>query len=133
MSVAVVCRRWLWSVCVAGTGVLLSLSAVAQGVPLDLARVEWGTGRAVLVDVREADEQTAGVVQGARLLPMSQIRGHTSEVLADKNAPLLLICQTQNRSRNLAQTLKEQGYTQVRYVQGGMREWTQRGLPLVKP
>lgn len=106
---------------------------VGPAVPLDQARAEMAVGRAVLVDVREPSEHAQGVVQGARLLPMSQFAARASEVASDKNAPLLLICQTQNRSKNLAETLKAQGYTQVRYVVGGMREWTQRGLPVVKP
>ncbi len=112
---------------------LFSLNVFAQAVPLEQARAEMAAGRAVLVDVREPSEHAQGVAQGARLLPMSQFAARASEVASDKNAPLLLICQTQNRSRNLAETLKAQGYTRVRYVSGGMREWTQRGLPVVKP
>jgi rhodanese-related sulfurtransferase len=110
-----------------------NLHALAQAVSLDQARAEIQAGRAVLVDVRESSEQAGGVVQGARLVPMSQFSSRVSELASDKNAPLLLICQTQNRSRTLTQTLKEQGYTRVRYVTGGMREWSQRGLPVVKP
>jgi rhodanese-related sulfurtransferase len=133
MSVLLSGQRFLGSLCVGAALMLVSQHAAAQAVPLEQARTELEAGRVVLIDVRETAEQAAGVVPGARLLPMSQITGHAAEVLADKNAPLLLICQTQNRSKNLAQTLKEQGYTQVRYVTGGMREWTQRGLPMVKP
>lgn len=126
-------RRFSGAVFFGAVMALSSLNALAQAVPLDQARAEMAVGRAVLVDVREPSEHAQGVVQGARLLPMSQFAARASEVASDKNAPLLLICQTQNRSKNLAETLKAQGYTQVRYVVGGMREWTQRGLPVVKP
>ena len=46
---------------------------------------------------------------------------------------VLLICNTQNRSRAVWQALRERGYTNVRYVEGGMSEWARRGLPLVMP
>ena len=36
-------------------------------------------------------------------------------------------------ARAVWQALREQGYTNVRYVEGGMSEWARRGLPLVKP
>lgn len=126
-------RRFSGAVFFGAVMALFSLNALAQAVPLDQARAEIAAGRVVLVDVREPSEHAQGVVQGARLLPMSQFAARASEVASDKNAPLLLICQTQNRSKNLAETLKAQGYTQVRYVVGGMREWTQRGLPIVRP
>lgn len=126
-------RHFSGAVLLAAVMALFSLNVFAQAVPLEQARAEMAAGRAVLVDVREPSEHAQGVAQGARLLPMSQFAARASEVASDKNAPLLLICQTQNRSRNLAETLKAQGYTRVRYVSGGMREWTQRGLPVVKP
>ena len=47
--------------------------------------------------------------------------------------PVLLIGNTQNRSRALAQAPQEQGFTNIRYVNGGMSEWAKRGWPMVKP
>jgi len=47
--------------------------------------------------------------------------------------PVLLICNTQNRSRAVTEALKEQGFTNIRYVNGGMRELAKRGWPMVKP
>jgi rhodanese-related sulfurtransferase len=45
----------------------------------------------------------------------------------------LLICNTQNRSRAVTEALQEQGFTNIRYVDGGMSEWARRGWPMVKP
>jgi len=44
-----------------------------------------------------------------------------------------LICRTQNRSSATFKFLREKGYTNVRFVQGGMSEWVRQGLQLVKP
>ena len=46
---------------------------------------------------------------------------------------MLLICNTQNRSRATYDALRQRGYTNLQYVVGGMSEWTRRNWPLVAP
>jgi rhodanese-related sulfurtransferase len=102
-------------------------------VTLGHARAEHEAGRAVLIDIREPAEHATGVAPGARLLPMRQLAARLGEIPRDPATPVLLICNTQNRSRATLQALQEQGYTHVRYVEGGMSEWARRGWPLVRP
>ena len=102
-------------------------------VSLETARAELEAGRALVFDIREPHEHATGVAAGMRLLPMSQLGARLAEIPKDPAQPVLLICNTQNRSRAVWQALREQGYTNVRYVEGGMSEWARRGLPLVKP
>jgi rhodanese-related sulfurtransferase len=108
-------------------------SDAADAVPLDLARAEHEAGRAVLIDIREPAEHAQGVAAGARLLPMSQFGRRLAEIPSDGSQPVLLICNTQNRSRATLKALRENGYGHVRFVQGGMSEWVRRGWPVVKP
>ena len=86
-----------------------------------------------LIDIREPQEHANGVAAGAKLLPMRQIQERLSEIPKDADKPVLLICNTQNRSSATMKALRERGYSQVRFVEGGMSEWTRRGWPLVKP
>jgi rhodanese-related sulfurtransferase len=98
-------------------------SAWSQGSPvvsLDQARAEHEAGKALLVDIREPDEHATGEL-GARLAELPRDR------------PVLLICNTQNRSRATLDALRQQGWTNLRYVHGGMSEWTRRQWPTVKP
>ncbi len=104
-----------------------------DSVTLDVARAEVSSGKATLFDVREPQEHAEGVAQGARLLPMRQLASRLSEIPNDRKTPVLLICRTQNRSSATLKFLREKGYTNVRYVQGGMSEWSRRGWPLVRP
>lgn len=104
-----------------------------SAVSLDSARTEFEAGRAVLIDIREPHEHARGVAQGARLLPMSQLNARVSEIPTDPAQPVLLICNTQNRSSATLRALRDHGYQHVRYVQGGMSEWVRRGWPVVKP
>ena len=66
-------------------------------VTLDHARAEAGAGRALLVDIREPGEHATGVAPGARLLPMRQLSARLADLPKDRQ--LLLVCNTQNRSR----------------------------------
>jgi rhodanese-related sulfurtransferase len=123
--------------------VLLVAALVATGgswaagapdaVSLETARAEHEAGRAILIDIREPDEHATGVAAGARLLPMRQLGARLSEIPLDPGKPVLLICNTQNRSSATLRALRERGYSHVRYVTGGMSEWARRGWPMVKP
>jgi rhodanese-related sulfurtransferase len=115
------------------TALTLPLSALAQSnaVSLDQARAELEAGKALLVDVREPEEHATGVAPGARLLPMRQLSARLAELPRDR--PVLLICNTQNRSRATFDALRERGWTNLRYVNGGMSEWNRRGWKTVKP
>jgi rhodanese-related sulfurtransferase len=105
----------------------------ADSVTLDLARKELETGKSTVIDIREPQEHAGGVAPGAQLLPMRQLAARLGEIPSDPKRPVLLICNTQNRSGATLKFLREKGYTNVRYVQGGMSEWTRRGWPLVPP
>lgn len=103
-------------------------------VPLRTAFQAHQAGTAVLIDVREPHEHAQGVAPNAVLLPKSQLEQRLSLVPVDPAKPVYLICATQNRSRATLKSLRERGgYAHVRYVQGGMTEWKQQGLPIVRP
>lgn len=105
----------------------------ADSVTLDAARTEFEAGRAILIDIREPSEHATGVAKGVQLLPMRQLGARLSEIPTATDKPVLLICNTQNRSSATLSVLREKGYKHVKFVQGGMSEWTRRGWPLVKP
>ena len=111
-------------------------TAWAQGAPavsLEAARAAFEAGQATLIDIREPDEHATGVAAGAQLLPMRQLAARLDEIPKQPGRPVLLICNTQNRSRAVQQALKARGYHHVQYVNGGMSEWARRGWPMVKP
>ena len=105
----------------------------SDSVTLEVARKELESGTSRVIDIREPQEHAGGVAPGVQLLPMRQLAGRISEIPNDPKQPVLLICNTQNRSSATWKYLREKGYTNVRFVQGGMSEWTRRAWPLVKP
>lgn len=107
--------------------------ASGDAVSLEHARAEHEAGRAVLIDIREPEEHATGVAAGAQLLPMRQLSRRLHEIPVAPDKPVLLICRTQSRSSATLRALRERGYSHVRYVDGGMREWARRGWPMVPP
>lgn len=132
-------RQVLRSAAVLAT--VASLWACSQEAPLDPSwRVDLDEGRrllesgqALVFDIREPDEHATGVAAGTRLLPMSSLNQRVHEIPKDHQQPVLLICNTQNRSGAVIQAMREAGWTNVRYVHGGMSEWARRGWPMVAP
>jgi rhodanese-related sulfurtransferase len=102
-------------------------------VSLEEGRQLFESRQVVMFDIREPDEHATGVAAGARLLPMSQLKQRVNEIPKDPAQPVLLICNTQNRSGKVVQALREAGWTNVRYVYGGMSSWAKNGWPMVKP
>ena len=117
----------------------LALGACSPAAPpehqvsLDEARQLLEQGRVLMFDIREPDEHATGVAQGMRLLPVSQLDKRVGEIPKDPGQPVLIICNTQNRSSKVVEALREAGWTNVRFVNGGMSEWANRGWPMFKP
>ena len=83
---------------------------------------------AVILDVREDDEWTAGHVEGATHVPLGEVPQRLGE-LPDAD-PLYVICRSGNRSGRAVAWLGQQGVETVN-VAGGMRAWAAAGRPMV--
>ena len=83
---------------------------------------------AVLLDVREDDEWTAGHAPDARHVPMSQLTGRLGDVPSAD--PLYVICRSGGRSAQVVAYLNQQGRSSVNVV-GGMQSWAAGGRPMV--
>lgn len=110
-----------------------SPEAALPNVSLEQARAEHESGKVLMIDIREPQEHATGVAQSVVLIPMSQVAQRVAEIPKQADQPVLLICNTQNRSRAVTEALQEQGFTNIRFVDGGMSEWARRGWPMVKP
>jgi rhodanese-related sulfurtransferase len=100
---------------------------LAEGVPL--------------YDIRRPEEwRETGVVEGSRKLTYVEAGGQPNpEFLSrfaakvNKNAPVVLICRSGNRTDALARHLVEKmGYTQVYNVRHGISRWLSEGNPVAR-
>lgn len=83
-----------------------------------------------IVDVREPWEQAQGVIDGAILMPMADVRSRFGEL--DAVRPINVICHLGSRSAMVGQFLTRQGLAAIN-VDDGMDGWQRAGFPTVKP
>lgn len=84
----------------------------------------------LIVDVREPNEFAAMRLEGAALVPMSRFAMRFGELPRDR--PLLLMCAAGSRSAAATAHLLRNGWTDVTNIAGGITEWEQAGLPVVR-
>ncbi|MEU7606651.1 rhodanese-like domain-containing protein [Streptomyces sp. NPDC040724] len=85
---------------------------------------------AVLLDVRERTEWTAGHAPGAVHAPLSALLAGAGLPRDAEGRSLMVICRSGHRSRQAARLLTERGAEAVD-VTGGMNAWAAAGLPVV--
>ena len=102
--------------------------------PADAA-AELASGKAVVLDVREAEEWQHGHIDGSVPAPRGLV-----EFFADPTSPrhkevldparrVIVVCASGARASLAALTLKEMGYEDVAVLEGGLKAWMDAGLP----
>jgi rhodanese-related sulfurtransferase len=97
---------------------------------------EEASAGAVLLDVREAEEWQHGHIDGAVAAPRGLV-----EFFADPTSPrhndaldpsgrVIVVCASGARAALAAATLQDMGYDNVAVLDGGLKGWTDAGLPI---
>lgn len=77
----------------------------------------------LILDVRTEQEYEAAHIPGAICIPNETINGEEIAELPDKDQLILVYCRSGNRSKQAAQKLADQGYTNILEF-GGINDWT---------
>jgi rhodanese-related sulfurtransferase len=83
---------------------------------------------ALLLDVRNDDEWTAGHAPGAQYVTLRELPARTGELPTDRK--IVAVCRVGGRSAKAVELLAAQGFDAVNLA-GGMRAWAADGLPVV--
>jgi rhodanese-related sulfurtransferase len=95
-------------------------------------RMEQGD-KFILVDVREESEFAKDHLPGAIHLGKGVIERDIEARVPDLSAEMILYCGGGFRSALAADNLQKMGYTNVISMDGGIRDWREKGFPLTKP
>ncbi|UHD16148.1 rhodanese-like domain-containing protein [Thiocapsa bogorovii] len=97
-------------------------------------------GEITFIDIRTpAEWRQTGVAEGALTIDMTAptfVQDVLKAVDGDRNAPIVLICRTGNRTGYTRDALEKLGFTNVLHVAEGMAGskagpgWVRRGLPV---
>ena len=108
-----------------------------ENLSAERAAAELEQGDAILIDLREPDEQAQhGMIPGAISAPRGML-----EFWADPTSPyhrheldpqrrIILHCASGGRSALAADTLQQLGYTNVAHLAGGIKAWAEDGRPI---
>lgn len=75
-----------------------------------------------ILDVRTKEEYETGHIEGAILIPDTEILDKAEELLTDKSATIMVYCRSGRRSALAATDLIELGYSNV-FDFGGIIDW----------
>src|SRR3989442_7845076 len=92
-----------------------------------------GSGKPVVIDVREQDEVEQGIIPGAIHIPRGYLESRIEQYVPDVETPVVAYCAAGNRSAFAAETLQEMGYQHVTSLKGGFGAWKDGGFKFVVP
>jgi rhodanese-related sulfurtransferase len=84
-----------------------------------------------ILDVRsQAEWDQNGHIDGAVLIPVTDVPADLAQLPADKAAPMLVLCASGHRGAMVQMYLQFLGYTNIRNLNGGMNAWIGAELPV---
>jgi rhodanese-related sulfurtransferase len=86
--------------------------------------------KAVLVDVRSANDFKQGHIHGSINIPHNALASRTSELEKHKSSLIVLADQMGQHAGTVGGLLTKQGYD-IRRLSGGISQWKHSNLPLV--
>ncbi len=86
---------------------------------------------ALVLDIRDKKDFSAGHLANAMNIPFTSLASRLDELNAHKERPVILVCKTGQTVSVAGKMLREKGFNAVR-MSGGMMEWTNLNLPVVR-
>lgn len=83
-----------------------------------------------LLDVRTIEEYRGGHLENSINYDWNDATFQENAKSLDKSKPVLVYCRSGNRSGQAADYLREQGFTQVYELEGGITAWESEGRPV---
>ncbi len=87
---------------------------------------------AVVLDVRERKEYQAGHIVDAVNVPYSSLESRLDELKKYRDKPLVVVCKMGQNAGAAGTVLRKNGFENVSRLSGGVAEWRNQNLPVVK-
>ena len=96
--------------------------AMSQVVGVDPAQVNALVAQgAVALDIRDKDEHDADHIAGSLHVSRGKLEMNIEGLIPDLNTMVLCYCNANNRGALSANTLRQMGYSNARYIAGGLK------------
>lgn len=87
--------------------------------------------KGVVVDIRDSNEVSDGVIVGSILINHAKLDGENPELIESKDKTIILVDKMGQHAGSVGPRLTKKGFDVVR-LKGGIAEWKSANLPLVK-
>lgn len=87
---------------------------------------------AVVVDIRERKEFQDGHIVDALNIPNASLESRLDELKKFRDRPIVVACKMGQNAGAAGTLLRKQGFENVARLSGGMAEWRNQNLPVVK-
>jgi rhodanese-related sulfurtransferase len=87
---------------------------------------------AIVVDIRDRKEFAEGRITGSVNIPLSGLKSRVSELAKHKDKQIIVADKAGQHSGMAVKQLKEEGFSHVMRLDGGVSDWRANNLPLVK-
>jgi rhodanese-related sulfurtransferase len=87
---------------------------------------------AVVLDVRDSKEFAAGHIVDAVNVPHTSLESRLAELEKYKEKPVTIVCKMGQHAGTAGAMLRKAGFASVSRLSGGMTEWRNQNLPVVK-
>lgn len=104
----------------------------AKGLTPAQAVAMMNRDEAVLVDIRDRKEFAQGHAAGAIHIPQSKLDSQLQTLEKHKDKTIVVACKLGNSATLTVAKLHKAGFTQAVKLKGGMTQWQQDGLVMVK-
>ena len=126
--------NWMLITVALASGLALLFPALNKGQglsPQDMVQL-MNREKAIVIDVCEPDEFARGHVIGAKNLPLGQLEEKLAQVVKNKSAQVVMVCQVGARSARAAATARKLGFENVQSLAGGLKAWQAASMPVEK-
>ena len=89
-------------------------------------------GEAMVVDLRDSSEFNKGHIIDALNIPHAKLKDQLQQLESHREKPIILVCKMGQHAGAGGKLLAAEGFTDINRLNGGMMEWQNMQLPLVK-
>lgn len=116
--------------------IVTSFSVWAQGwqniSQVELLSVQEAGTALEVIDVRTPEEFASGHVPGAINIPLDDLDAHLPKLASLKDQPVVVYCRSGRRAGVALERLSQEGFSQLRHLDGDMLGWQENDLPMEK-
>lgn len=109
-------------------------SSNSSGLPATISPQQayalYQNGEAFFLDVREPFEWEEYHAPNTTLIPLGELPARVGEIPVPKDAPIVVVCRSGNRSDEGRDILRRAGFTNVTSMDGGLKTWRELGYPI---